>query len=291
MIRSMTAYGKAIFTSSLGKWVVEIHSINKKNLELNVFIPRECLAFDVEVRKQLCCFLHRGQVTLKMSFQPTQGVFIGGMEPWLSFKRKMEEMALALGFPLEQITLPFFYEESKGLPKEFAEGQEKQVGEDLQEALQRVLVPFLAMKQTEGRALAEAFQEHLEQLEKSLVQIEEKKGSIAEKYRKKLLEKLQEVKEISLEDQNQVLREVFLYVEKGDVSEEITRLHSHIHQFRALLHSQEKGSGKILEFLTQEMAREANTISSKVGDLDLSWIALKMKSEVEKIREQVQNVE
>ncbi len=112
-----------------------------------------------------------------------------------------------------------------------------------------------------------------------------------ERYRKKILDKLEDYKEILLDDRDRVLREVFFFVEKSDVTEEIVRLKSHIQQFRVLLRSEERGVGKAMDFLVQEMSREINTLASKSDDLTVSTCALKMKSELEKIREQAQNVE
>ncbi len=289
MIKSMTAYGRAISSTSLGKWVVEVHSVNKKGLDLHVFMSKDFLQFDLEVRKWLSSAIQRGQVTAKVFFQ-SEGAS-SNLQRLRSFKKEMQQMALELGFPAEQITLPFLYEEGKSQPVDLS-GQEEQILEELKAAFQEALGAFLRMREQEGKALALAFEKHLEALASLLKEVETSSSGMEEKYRKKILDKLQEFKkEILEEDRDRTLREVFFYTEKADVTEEIVRLKSHMQQFKALLASDEKGVGRAMDFLVQEMGREINTISSKSDDINVSTNALKMKSELEKIREQAQNVE
>jgi uncharacterized protein (TIGR00255 family) len=286
----MTAYGRSFFTSPLGRWAVEIHSVNKKTLDFNLFTPREFLRFDLEIRKWLSESISRGQVTVKVAFHPSGGASLGGAERLLQLKKGMQELAKELSFPVEQITFPFFYEEAKFFLSDIEE-QEQQIRQELKQAIEEALQNFLLMREVEGKTLAAAFLQHLKEMRGLLAHIETNSSGIEEKYRKKLLDKLSEVKEIAEEDKDRVLREVFLYAEKVDVTEEIIRLKSHIDQFETLLLLKEKSVGRTMDFLIQEMGREINTICSKSGDLDISFSALKMKSELEKIREQAGNVE
>lgn len=286
----MTAYGRSFFTSPLGKWVVEIHSVNKKVLDFSVFIPRDFLQFDLEIRKWLAASIYRGQVTVKVAFHPAGGASLGNASRLQALKTGMEELAEQLGFSTQQITFPFLYEEAKIFITDLAE-HEEQIRSDLKLAVGEALQNFLQMREVEGCHLAQVFESQLIALQEFLTQIEAKTDNIEDKYRKKLLEKLQEFKEVTLEDRDRVLREVFLYAEKADVSEEIARLKSHIAQFSSFLRSKEKSIGRTMDFLIQEMGREINTIASKSSDLDISFSTLKMKSEMEKIREQAQNVE
>lgn len=288
MIRSMTAYGRALSSSSLGKWVVEIHSVNKKGLDFNLFMSREFLQFDLEIRKWLSAHIRRGQVTVKVFFQP-EGSSLG-LFRLQSLKQEMEKMALELDFPLDQITFPFLYEEAKAVPKNL-EREESQILVDLKDVMEKALDHFVKMREEEGKALKIAFETHLDVLQTLLLEVESRIVGIEERCRKKILEKLQEFKEVFQEDKDRVLREVFFYTEKSDVTEEIVRLKSHIQQFRGFLSSEEKSIGKSMDFLIQEMGREINTLASKSDDLEISTRTLKMKSELEKIREQAQNVE
>ncbi len=288
MIKSMTAYGRALSSSSLGKWVVEIHSVNKKGLDFHIFMSKDFLQFDLAVRKWLSIAIHRGQVTVRVFFHSELAV--GSLDRLVCLKKEMEKMALGLNLPIDQITLPFLYEESKSIPTDLT-GQEDQILNELRFVVNEALQSFLRMRETEGQSLVLAFQKHLEVIEDLLKQVEVKVRGMEDRYRKKILDKLQDFKEIFSEDRDRVLREVFFYIEKSDVTEEIVRLKSHMDQFKSLLLSDEKCVGKAMDFLVQEMGREINTLSSKSDDLIVSTCALKMKSELEKIREQAQNVE
>ena len=288
MIRSMTAYGRAVSSTPLGKWVVEIHSVNKKGLDLHVLMSKDFLQFDLEVRKWLSAAIQRGQATIKVFFQ-SEGAS-GSLKRLLSLKKEMEQVALGLNLPVEQITLPFLYEEAKGQLADLS-GQEGELLEDLKGVVHEALSSFLRMREQEGKALSAAFKKHLDVLEHLTKEVESGSLGMEERYRNKILEKLQEFKEISIDDRDRTLREVFFYAEKTDVTEEIVRLRSHIGQFRALLETEERGVGRTMDFLVQEIGREINTISSKSDDVAVSACALKMKSELEKIREQAQNVE
>jgi uncharacterized protein (TIGR00255 family) len=288
MIKSMTAYGRAQSSSSMGKWVVEIHSVNKKGLDFHIYMSKDFLQFDLEVRKLLSAYISRGQVSVRIFFQSETGVQSLGRLRGL--KKEMEKMSLDLQLPIEQITLPFLYEESKHLPVDL-EGQEDLILSDLKAVLGEALHSFMHMRKKEGESLVTAFEQHLNIITSLLEESESKLLGMEDRYRKKILDKLEGYKEVLSEDRDRILREVFFFVEKSDVTEEVVRLKSHIQQFKSLLQSDEKGVGKAMDFLVQEMGREINTFSSKSDDLTVSTCALKMKSELEKIREQAQNVE
>ena len=288
MLKSMTAYGRAQSSSSLGKWVVEVHSVNKRGLDFHIYMSKDFLQFDLEVRKWLSASIYRGQVSVRIFFQSE--VTLQSLGRLRGLKKEMEKISSELQLPVEQITLPFLYEESKHFPVDL-EGQEDQLLSDLGSVVDEALQAFLTMREKEGEILVLAFEKHLNEIQRLLQEAEGKLSGMEERYRKKILDKLEDYKEILLDDRDRVLREVFFFVEKSDVTEEIVRLKSHIQQFRVLLRSEERGVGKAMDFLVQEMSREINTLASKSDDLTVSTCALKMKSELEKIREQAQNVE
>lgn len=293
MIKSMTAYGRSLYLSSLGKWLIEIHSVNKKSLDFNMSMSKSFLRFDLEVRKHLSNFCKRGQITVKISLHPNPTSFFseGQIEHFRSMKQGMEKACEDLGCSLEGISFPFLYEQMQSLSDLDFSKQEDEIKKDLFLGLERALEEYMKMKEAEGASLAVAFKNHLDIVESLLEQVKSRIEGSGERRRKKILDRLKEFKEITEEDQERVLREVFLYVEKSDITEEITRLYSHIEQFRDLLLAKEASIGRTMDFLVQEMGRESNTISAKSDDLEISRIALKLKGEVEKIREQVQNVE
>lgn len=289
----MTAYGRSLYLSSLGKWVVEVHSVNKKSLEFNMLISKDFLRFDIEIRKYLSFFCKRGYLTVKIFLQANPSSFFseGQLEHLLLMKQGMEKACVDLNCSQKEITFPFLYEQLRTLSNLDFSKQEEEIKKDLFMGLEQALQEYMLMKEAEGSALALAFEKHLQTLENLLSEIKSKMEGSGEKRRTKLLDRLKEFKEITDEDKERVLREVFLYVEKSDITEEITRLHSHIGQFKDLLQTKEGSVGRTMDFLVQEMARESNTISSKSDDIEISRIALTLKGEVEKIREQVLNVE
>jgi uncharacterized protein (TIGR00255 family) len=293
MIKSMTAYGRSLRLSAQGKWLIEVYSVNKKTLEFNVFISKDLLQFDLGIRKMLAKMLKRGQITVKVSFFQTKPVFEWAQqaEYLKSLKEMLEKLCEELHCSAKDITFPFLYEQLKEHAFFDTSKQEESLGQDLWIGLEEALQACLKMKEAEGSNLAIVFQEHLRVLQQLLEQVQAKLVGIEDRYRKKMLDRLQEYKELTSEDQERVLREVFLYAEKVDVSEEINRLHSHIRQFYDLLQSEDATHGRTMDFLIQEMVREVNTLSAKSDDLDVSYLLLKMKAEVEKIREQAQNVE
>jgi uncharacterized protein (TIGR00255 family) len=295
MIRSMTAYGRSLRLSSLGKCLVEVHSVNKKTLDFNVHAPREFLQFDLDVRKWLSAKLKRGQITVRISFYPNSlsGFGEGHLECLKLLQSEMKKACIEIGRSDDDLSFPFLYgavKERMGHQSDVSSLPEDLLKLELEIGVQEALDACVKMKEEEGLILKNAFENHLIALESLVKEVEKDSDGIEEKYRKKIEDKLQEFKEVSKEDKDRVLREVFLYAEKVDITEEIVRLHSHIGQFRKIF-SSEESVGRTMDFLIQEMGREVNTISSKAEGLSVSYSALKMKGEIEKMKEQAQNIE
>jgi uncharacterized protein (TIGR00255 family) len=289
----MTAYGRSLRVTPLGKWLVEICSVNRKNLDFNIFVPKDLFAFEIEIRKWLSKELKRGYVTVKVSWHPACPSFelSHQVEYLKSMKEKMTQVCTELGCSREDITFPFLYEQVQESIYSGICEQEQALHQDLEKGVKEALQGLMKMKEVEGSTLMGVLEQHLTILFQLLTQIQGQVVGTQDRYRKKLLDKLQSYKELTGEDQERVLREAFFYSEKVDVEEEIHRMFSHLGQFRSLFSSSELSVGRTMEFLVQEMVRELNTLSAKSDDLEVSYLILKMKGEVEKIREQVQNIE
>jgi uncharacterized protein (TIGR00255 family) len=284
MIRSMTAYGSAKRVTPSGKWAIEVHSVNRKGLDLNLFLPRELLSFDPEVRKILAQEIQRGLVTLRVNFEPEQ--IQGPLLSLKAIKEKWDKIARELGFrSSDAIDFRFLIERMK---EEVVIGDGKEFKVDLFTSISEALKKFIEMREKEGSALRKDFILRLKTIRTQLKKIEKKAPLLQEKYQKKLKARITEVASL---DKDRLLREVMIYAERVDVTEEITRLYSHMTQFEDLLRAKEKSVGRTLDFLTQEMGREINTLTAKAGDSEISKLAIGIKSEIEKIREQVQNIE
>lgn len=295
MIKSMTAYCRASATSPLGRFVIEIHSVNRKVLDMSLHLPKELLCFDMEMRKWLAGSLERGQVTLRLTFQ-SEGVgeklLSSQLTQLKNLKGSWEKICRELNYdPQQMIDLPFLVNQLQQMPMGESKEDQEAIRSSLKKAIQEALKDLMFMKETEGKALAADMEKRLKIMEENIAAIESKKEMPLVHYQKKMMEKLKDISGLTTEVEERVAREVVLLAEKMDVTEEIVRLRAHIAQFRRHLHAPEKAVGRTLDFLTQEMHREINTLGSKSSDSEISLGVVRIKSELDKIREQVQNIE
>lgn len=289
MLSSMTGFGRSESDSSLGKWVVEIQSINRKYLEVFVSLPKEMAYFETDVRKIVGKFLSRGQVVVRISLSSPAGSmdgFLSEKEALLRFKEGWVSLARALEVDEKEVNLSF-------LMQHFPAVSKQEVGKEdlksLEKGIEEALKSLNAMRKEEGRAIAKDFSSRSQVLQNHLKEIEKSAPEATEKMKQRLFEKMQEAFEMTEEFEGRLLKEVALFAERVDVSEEILRFHSHLEQFRLAL--KQEVVGRKLDFLIQEMMREINTIGSKSLEAKISHLVVEMKSELEKIREQVQNIE
>lgn len=292
MLNSMTGFGRALFDAPFGRLIVEIQSVNRKYLEIFVSLPKEFGRFEQDVRKWIQEAVHRGQVTVRIHFVPKAGRVeeaLPDVELLRSLKSGWEKISQQLGYDPKKIDLPFLLQylpESSKL--EFARDEDLPV---LHRSVEQALQELLKMKKAEGKALLKDLSSRLKELEKTLKQVEVLTPDSTSRMRQKLREKIEEVLKPSAEVEERLLREIALFAEKVDVSEEITRLHSHLDQFAKIFEVKEGGVGRKMDFLVQEMGREINTIGSKSSEAKIAHLVVEMKSELEKMREQIQNIE
>lgn len=295
MLKSMTAYGRACSISSIGHFVVEIQSVNRKHLEVNTLLPKELLRFDADVKKWIAAHVGRGQVNVKISVtfdSENPLVVIPNIALAKQIKAAWDAIASELQLPAERgFTLSMLSEEPGLLIYDEDVKDEELYRKALHEAVSDALKQFMAMKLREGEALYQDISGRFEKLIPIIKDIALKAPGATERFRQRLLERLKEVLAGNVENEERLLREVCVYAEKVDIAEELTRFDSHLKQVAILLQSDTQAVGKTLEFLVQELNREINTISSKSSDLDVSRGAVEIKSELERIREQIQNIE
>lgn len=294
MLKSMTAYGRASMNTAVGHLVIEIHSVNRKFLEVNVTLPRELSQFDIELKKWLMPYLARGQITVKvsLSFEGSAPFIVRPNLPlarqlkaaWkeIAYELKLKEEDFQLSL-LENAEGLFCFEENKALESVYREA--------LKQVLEVSLHHFLQMKTHEGAILQIDIENRLEKMKQSLHAIEQTVPLAPNKYREKLIARLEELIPGHVENEERILREIALFAEKLDVTEEITRFYCHLSHFEEIIHSGALTVGKTLDFVLQELNREINTIGSKSSDLDISRSVIDIKSEIERIREQIQNIE
>ncbi len=291
----MTAFGRASHKTRLGLFSVEIQSVNRKHLELNIVLPQPFTRFESEIRKEIASCVFRGAVTVKISVAPENESPVA-IKPNLAllkqYKAAWDRISQELNIPCN--TEAFFNVlQSEGNLFLIEESTEHE-GEFLDiiiGVLKSALQNFLKMKKDEGNALQTDILLRWHKLKTAIGLIAAKAPEAVQRHRQKLGERLKEIVPENSELDERVLKEIAIYAEKVDVTEEITRFKSHLQQFLELLQSPAEGIGKTLDFIIQELNREINTIVSKSADIDISRLVIESKSEIEKIREQIQNIE
>lgn len=290
----MTAYGCSSHQFSLGVLSAEMHSVNKRFLEVFVHLPESLRFCERGIVTWLKSKVARGKLSFSLQMQSEK---VPAIEPNIAlakeYKKAWETLNVSLGLKAEQS--PFDLR-SIFAEKELFLLEKKGLDQDLcQEAIfalcEKVFNDFEAARLQEGRLLQEEMQRRLSSIQEKLSFIEARAEEAPKRYREKLKERLSSYLTAIEEDDERLLKEIAFFAEKIDISEEISRFGMHTQQFAKMLVEHEGALGKALEFLLQEMQREINTIASKSSDVEVSHAAVFIKSEVEKIREQVQNVE
>ena len=298
MPRSMTGYGRAQRLIGDRDVTVEIRAVNHRYYEFSARLPRTCMYLEEKLKAMLNGKIGRGKTEVAVTIIRADGkdarvvVNRAVAEGYVNALRTLNTELGEYGSDWldDDIRLSSLLR----LPDVFAVMKEQDDEQEVWDAVQQVaaeaLDSFLSMRDAEGARLAEDLTGKLAGLEKMLLEVEAIEPSVAENYRERLFAKLQELLADRAVDESRVLTEAAIFAEKTAIDEETVRLHSHIAQFRELLQSEEP-VGRKLDFLVQEMNREVNTIGSKAQDLRITKLVVDMKSEIEKLREQIQNME
>ncbi len=293
MLKSMTAFGRSQKKFSIGNVTVEVQSLNRKFLDVGISLPNELAALEIPLRRRVSSQINRGKVQVKVYLEYVENMPIS-VKPNLPLAKEIQKAWQAIGKELHLAMevdfrllaqmpdiLQFHVEQEK------SDSFEKVILETLDEAIDFAR----KMKEKEGRIIAEDFDRRFLKMSLLVEEIRGKSSLVKEKNREKLRQLLLSVMEEGSDFEERLLKEACLYAEKVDIAEEITRLLSHIDQFRGKMNQGDEPVGKTLEFLLQEMQREANTIGSKSQDLEIAQHVVELKTEIERVREQVQNVE
>lgn len=298
MPKSMTGYGRAQRLADGRDVLVEIRAVNHRYYEFSARLPRTCMYLEEKLKSFLNGKIARGKVEVSVTITRPDGkdaqiaVNRSVAEGYVNALRMLNEEMGENGtlWLNDDITLSSLLR----LPDVFTvtkeQDDENAVWAVVSEAAAEALDSFISMRKTEGERLASDLLGKLKGLEAMLEKIEAFEPGVAESYRQKLLAKLTELLGDTNIDEQRILTETAIFAEKTAIDEETVRLHSHIAQFRTLIASDEP-VGRKLDFLVQEMNREVNTIGSKAQDLSITRLVVDMKSEIEKIREQIQNIE
>lgn len=292
MLKSMTGYGRGEVNGNGRSFLVEVRSVNNRYLDCNIRLPRVYTCAEDGMSKRVKQTITRGKVDVFVTIEATaeepvkvtlnEGVAAG-------YRQALKEMAERFDLPDQTSTALLSHFPDVFRVEKVPEDLEA-LTQELYQAAELALVDFDAMRTREGEKLAEDLSSRLDTLERYTEQVEKRSPERVAAYREKLTARIMEVLEERQIDESRILTEAAIFADKVAVDEETVRLRSHIAQFRGMIAG---GSpiGRKLDFLVQEMNRETNTIGSKANDLDMSTIVVDMKAELEKIREQIQNVE
>lgn len=294
MIRSMTGYGRGELVNERCRILVEIKSVNNRYLDLGIKMPRQLNALESKIRKLLKEYIQRGKVDLFISYEnlgdTNKAVRYNKAvaDEYLKNLRQMaQDFSIADDITVSELS---HYPDVLTLAEEPEDPDS--LWEDLEAVLREAAENFLAERTREGEFLVRDLVSKLDDMLGWVGYIEERSPKMVEAHRKRLYDKVKELLDDTQIDDSRIVQEVTMYADKVCVDEELVRLKSHIQATRGVLTGDSaEGVGRKLDFIAQEMNREANTILSKTDDKEASDRAIALKTAVEKIREQVQNIE
>ena len=292
MIKSMTGFGRCEYTEGNRKYTVEIKSVNHKFLDVNIKMPKKLFMFESALRNELKKYASRGKVDIFITMEDvseSNALLKYNKDlanEYMTYLRQMSE-DFGIDNDIRVSTLSRYPEV---LTMEDVVEDEEELWKELQIAFRTAAEKFVEARITEGEQLAKDLHEKLDNMLQYVAFIEERSPQLIKEYREKLQAKVQELLGDVKVDEARLLTEVTIFADKSCVDEEIVRLKSHIATTKSLL-SANADIGRKLDFMAQEMNREANTTLSKANDLEISNCAIELKTSIEKVREQIQNIE
>lgn len=291
MIKSMTGFGKNNLAINDRNYQVEIRSVNHRYLDINIKMPRQLTYLEEIIKKAISTKIKRGKIDVSISFEnnSTEGrnvkINTEIAKMYIEQLRKLaEEENILSDIQVTEITkLPDVLNIN-------IDQDDDTIKQELLESVNIATDNLIEMKQTEGNKIAEDLIRRINYIEEKILKISELSTGLIEEYVVKLEKRIKELLKTEDVDKSRIAQEVVIYADKCSIEEEVTRLNSHILQFEELLNS--NGSvGKKLDFIIQEMNRETNTIGSKANSLEITNEVINIKTELENIREQTQNIE
>ncbi len=292
MIKSMTGFGRSTYENEGREYIVEIKSVNNRFTDINIKMPRNLNYLEEKIRKQILSNISRGKV--EVSIQLNNNSDLGKKinlntdiaKKYIEELKKLSEETNII----DNINIMDVAKFPDVLNIRIDEEAEEVIGKELFTALDSAINSFLDMRQKEGSKIKVDLENRIEVIKQKIEQISSISAGLVDEYIVKLETRIKELLKTDVVDQTRLAQEVVIYSDKCSVEEEITRLKSHISQFLNLL-NENIAIGKKLDFLIQEMNRETNTIGSKANNLEITNFVVDIKTELENIREQIQNIE
>ena len=290
MIRSMTGYGRGIYEVDGREYTVEIKAVNNRYCDVSVKVPRSISYLEEKIKKEVTSKVSRGKIDVFVSFynNSTKGKNIKFNNELASiYINELKELAQNNGLE-EKINVIDISKMPDVLVIE-NEDDEELIWNELKVPLEEALKSFILMKETEGNKIYEDLSKRIDDIQNKVNIISQNSTRLIKEYVVKLETRIKELLNTENIDESRLAMETVIYADKCSVEEEITRLNSHIYQFKELM--KEKVAGKKIDFLIQEMNRETNTIGSKSSSVEITNLVIEMKTQIEDIREQIQNIE
>lgn len=293
MIRSMTGYGKQNLSVEGREYQIEIKSVNHRYLDINVKIPKAISYLEETIKKEISNKIKRGKIDVFVSFENNseegRKIEINKQLTKL-YIEQLKELAQE-----EKIESNIEVMDIAKIPDVLTikvDEENSKIKDEIKQVTQGAVTRILEMKNIEGEKISQDLLQRIRNIQSKIVEISAKSTGLIEEYVVKLEKRVKELLKNDEVDKSRLAQEVVIYADKCSIEEEITRLKSHIFQFKNLISNNQDGAiGKKLDFIIQEMNRETNTIGSKANNLEITNGVIDIKTEIEDIREQVQNIE
>lgn len=293
MIKSMTGFGRCEVTEGERRFTVEMKGVNHRYLDANIRMPKKLNFFETSIRNLLKQSVQRGKVDIFITYEDMSESQVSLKyneslaKEYLTYFKQMQET-----FSLENdIRVSALSRYPEVLTMEEQAIDEDELWKGLKKALDGAIRQFVETRTMEGENLKTDLIQKLDGMLELVDYVEERTPQIVAEYREKLETKVKELLEDTQIEESRIAAEVVIFADKICTDEEVVRLRSHVVHMKETLQSDENGIGRKLDFIAQEMNREANTILSKANDLKVSNVGIELKTEIEKVREQIQNIE
>ena len=292
MIKSMTGFGRSKYENEEREYTVEIKSVNNRYSDISIKMPRNLSSLEEKIKKQITTAISRGKIDVFITFinNSEKGKDIKiNTELAKMYIKELKQLAKE-GEIIDNINVTEVIRLPEVLNISLENDDEELILSELTVCTKTAIDSFIAMRETEGLKIKEDLQNRINIISKKIDKINSISTGLVEEYVVKLEKRINAILKTSVVDETRLAQEIVIYSDKCSIEEEITRLRSHILQFTNLLETSGP-IGKKLDFLVQEMNRETNTIGSKANSLEITNLVVDLKTEIENIREQIQNIE
>jgi len=293
MIKSMTGFGRSQINENGYAISCEIKGVNHRYLDPHIRMPRRYGLLEDKVKEELKKNIHRGRLEISINIEKTRESTRNikvDKELAMAYHKSLKELAENLGMHADFSLIDIFR-----LPDVFnledAEEDMEITWLALQKALAEAIQGLVKMRLKEGRNLLNDLLDRTDYILAEVSKLENRAPLLEKEYEERLRQKIQEMIGLESMDENRILQEVAIFSDRVNITEEIVRLQSHVQQFNEILTNSDEAVGRKSDFLVQEMFREINTVASKANDIAMSQIVINVKAELEKVREQLQNIE